>query len=83
MSDDLNDEMAQASTALFLQSGIDAIRAQLHTGHPSSSVCESCSAPIPPERQRAVPGATLCAGCQDVKERRSRHLAAQRGGYHA
>lgn len=83
MSDDLNDEMAQASTAVFLQSGIDAVRARLHTGQPSSQVCEGCAAPIPPARQRAVPGVTLCAGCQDVKERQSRHHSGHRGGHHA
>nr|WP_310615699.1 TraR/DksA C4-type zinc finger protein [Pantoea cypripedii] len=75
MSDDLNDEMAQASTALFIQRGIDTIRAQVHSGKPSKAFCESCGADIPDARQRAVPGVELCAGCQDVKERKDRHHA--------
>ena len=83
MSEDLNDEMAQASTALFIQRGVDAIRAKVHTGQPSSSVCEGCSAPIHPDRQKAVSGVTLCAGCQEIEELRSLHLSGKRGGYHA
>lgn len=76
MSDDLNDEMAQASTALFTQRGIDAIRAQVHSARPSKEFCECCGADIPPARQLAVPGVELCAGCQDVKEKLGRHRAA-------
>lgn len=83
MSEDLNDEMAQACTALFIQRGVDAIRAKVHTGQPSSSVCEGCGAPIHPDRQKAVPGVTLCAGCQEIEELRSLHLSGKRGGYHA
>lgn len=83
MSEDLNDEMAQACTALFIQRGVDAIRAKVHTGQPSSSVCEGCGAPIHPDRQKAVPGVTLCAGCQEIEELRSPHLSGKRGGYHA
>ncbi|RAT11118.1 MULTISPECIES: TraR/DksA C4-type zinc finger protein [Lonsdalea] len=73
MFDDLNDEMAQASTALFIQRGIDAIRAQVQCARPSKEFCECCGADIPLERQRAVPGVELCAGCQDVKEKQKRH----------
>ncbi|CCG85939.1 TraR/DksA C4-type zinc finger protein [Erwinia piriflorinigrans] len=76
MSDDLNDEMAQASTALFVQRGIDAIRAQVHCTQPSKAVCAWCAAAIPQARQLAVPGVELCAGCQDVKEHKGRHLSA-------
>jgi hypothetical protein len=42
MSDDLNDEMAQASTALFIQHGIDAIRAKVNSATPSKAFCECC-----------------------------------------
>lgn len=35
MNQDLNDELAQVSTTLFTQRGIDAIRLRLHTGEPS------------------------------------------------
>lgn len=76
MSDDLNDEMAQASTALFTQRGIDAIRAKVQCLRPSKEICECCGADIPPERQRAVPGVEFCAGCQDVKEKQMRHRSA-------
>jgi phage/conjugal plasmid C-4 type zinc finger TraR family protein len=75
MSDDLNDEMAQACTALFIQRGIDAARSQLRSDEPSNDFCECCGADIPTGRKRAMPGAKLCAGCQDVKEKKSRHMA--------
>ncbi|MGX5056697.1 TraR/DksA C4-type zinc finger protein [Enterobacter asburiae] len=76
MSDDLNDEMAQASTALFIQHGIDAIRARVHSVKPSKAFCEYCGAAIPAARQIAVPGVDLCAGCQEVEEKKNRHRAA-------
>ena len=75
MSDDLNDEMAQASTALFIQHGIDAIRAKVNSATPSKALCECCGAAIPVARQLAVPGVELCAGCQEVKEMKNRHRA--------
>lgn len=55
MSEDLNDEMAQASTAIFIQRGIDAVRAKVHSVHPSKEVCECCGADIPVARQLASP----------------------------
>jgi len=84
MSDDLNDEMAQACTALFIQRGIDAARSQLRTDEPSNEFCECCGADIPAGRQRAMPGVKLCAGCQDVKEKKALHMAGSyRGARHA
>lgn len=84
MSDDLNDEMAQASTALFIQHGIDAIRAKVNAATPSKAFCECCGAAIPVARQLAVPGVELCAGCQEVKEMKNRHRAGGvRGKRHA
>lgn len=82
MSDDLNDEMAQASTALFTQNGIDAIRSQVHSVNPSKEFCECCGADIPKARQRAVPGVELCAGCQDNKEKKNRHWVTGNRGMH-
>lgn len=84
MSDDLNDEMAQASTALFIQHGIDAVRSQLRSDEPSKEFCECCGADIPLARQRAMPGVKLCAGCKDVDEKKARHIAGSyRGTRHA
>ncbi|WP_338627999.1 TraR/DksA C4-type zinc finger protein [Enterobacter sp. JJBC] len=80
MSDDLNDEMAQASTAVFTQRGIDAIRAKVHSSRPSKETCECCGADIPVARQLAVPGVALCAGCQDVEEKQSVHRASGNRG---
>ncbi|MDI6538649.1 TraR/DksA C4-type zinc finger protein [Pantoea ananatis] len=74
MSDDLNDEMAQASTALFIQRGIDAVRSRLRSDRPSNELCDCCGAAIPPARQRAIPGAELCADCQFVEEKKSCHM---------
>jgi len=82
MSDDLNDEMAQASTALFIQRGIDAARSQLRTDEASNEFCECCGADIPTGRQRAMPGVKLCAGCQDVKEKKALHMAGSYRGTH-
>ncbi|WP_432369413.1 TraR/DksA C4-type zinc finger protein (plasmid) [Pantoea allii] len=33
---------------------------------------------MPPARQRAVPGVRLCTGCQEVSDKKSRHIAAGR-----
>ncbi|PXV76844.1 TraR/DksA C4-type zinc finger protein [Pantoea sp. PNA 03-3] len=79
MSDDLNDEMAQASTALFIQRGIDAVRSRLRSDRPSNEFCDCCGAAIPLARQRAMPGAELCADCQYVEEKKSRHMAGGNG----
>lgn len=73
MSEDLNDEMAQTSTAIFTQRGIDAIRAKVRSQQPSKEICECCGADIPVARQLAVPGVELCAGCQDFKEKQGLH----------
>jgi len=35
---------------------------------PEARTCESCGKPIPPERIEAVPGAVLCARCQEREE---------------
>ena len=78
LSQDLNDELAQASTAQFTQRGIDAIRLRLRTGEPSKDACECCAADIPPARQRAVPGVRFCTRCQEISEKKSRHPAAGR-----
>lgn len=78
MTQDLNDELAQASTAQLTQRGIDAIRLRLRTGELSKDICECCAADIPPARQRAVPGVRFCTGCQEVSEKKSRHIAAGR-----
>ena len=84
MSEDLNDEMAQASTAIFIQRGIDAIREKVHSVHPSKEVCECCGADIPVARQLAVPGVELCAGCQAVKAKQGVHgVSGSRGMRHA
>ena len=83
MSEDLNDEMAQATTAVFTQRGIDAIRAKVHSEHPSKEICECCGSGIPVGRQLAVPGVELCAGCQEVKEKQDVHrVSGSRGRGH-
>lgn len=62
MTDDLNDEMAQPSTAIFMQRSIDAIWAQVHTALLSKEICGYCGFNISLDRQLAVPGMKLCAG---------------------
>lgn len=82
MSEDLNDELAQVTTAMFVQQGVNAIRQQIHRDQPSKALCDCCGAAIPLARQQAVPGVELCAGCQDVSEKRSKHhsVTGNRGG---
>ena len=36
---------------------------------PETRPCSACGKTIPPERLQAIPGATLCAGCQQNEER--------------
>ena len=44
------------------------------TGHhctaPSRHQCEECDDPIPEARRVALPGVTLCVGCQTLLEKR-------------
>ncbi|WP_414057281.1 TraR/DksA family transcriptional regulator [Pantoea dispersa] len=52
---------------------------QIAAARPKSAVvsctfCESCDAPIPEARRRAVQGVELCVSCQEIKERRSAHI---------
>ncbi len=46
-----------------LADAIARARVNLRTGT-SLSQCEDCDAPIPPARQKAVPGVRLCVACQ-------------------
>ncbi len=50
-----------------VKDGIERARRNLHKG-PSLSHCEECDAPIPPARQRAVPGVRLCVVCQEAAD---------------
>ncbi len=45
---------------------VQAARARLDAG--TYGVCDDCSRPIPPERQEAIPYATLCIVCQSRRE---------------
>ena len=58
-------EMADREFALAAQ------RAACSAG-PSCSHCLDCGEPIPAERQRAVPGVTLCVECQSSQEHQGR-----------
>ncbi|EBY8686222.1 TraR/DksA family transcriptional regulator [Salmonella enterica subsp. enterica serovar Agona] len=80
MSQDLNDEMAQESTAMFIQQGVNAVRSRLRSGKPSLEFCDCCGAPIPEARRLAIPSVELCTGCQDVSEKREKHHSPVSGG---
>ena len=54
-------EMADREFALAAQ------RAMCQVGH-SVSHCLNCGESIPPARQRALSGVTLCVGCQTEQE---------------
>ncbi len=56
--------------------GIRRAQSRLPQG-PARAQCAECGEPIPPERQRAVPGVQLCLACQ----RRSDEEAAVFSGY--
>lgn len=50
--------------------GIQRVVGALHAApHAAPLFCEWCEAEIPEPRRGAVPGCTLCLGCQQVKER--------------
>lgn len=36
--------------------------------------CEDCGNEIPQARRQAVPWATTCIGCQNLRERRGKHV---------
>lgn len=58
-------EMADRERALAAQ------RAHCPSGV-SASHCQDCGEPIPVERQRAMPGVTLCVDCQSWEEHHRR-----------
>ncbi|KQN58247.1 TraR/DksA family transcriptional regulator [Erwinia sp. Leaf53] len=39
----------------------------------SAFFCESCDAPIPEARRKALDGVTLCVACKEVDELKSTH----------
>ena len=61
------DGAVQEQIDATVKDGIERARRQLHRG-PSLSRCEECDAPIPPARQRAVPGVRLCIACQEAAD---------------
>ncbi len=50
-----------------VKDAIARARRNLPTG-PSLSHCEECDVPIPPARQKAVPGVRLCVACQEAAD---------------
>lgn len=51
-----------------VKDAIARARRNLPSG-PSLTHCEECDAPIPPARQKAVPGVRLCVTCQEAADR--------------
>ena len=69
-------DLAQAQEELERARSID--RARLHRpGGTSLQVCEAprCGAPIPLQRQLALPGVRLCVACAGEQERQQRLFA--------
>jgi phage/conjugal plasmid C-4 type zinc finger TraR family protein len=65
-------EIAQLSnlfeTEALVRAARDRIREQ--QSRPSLEECSDCGEPIPPARQRAVPGVQLCIDCAELADRR-------------
>lgn len=53
-----------ANIDAVIQNGIDVVRASMPSG-PSAEYCQDdlCGEPIPPARQKAVPGCQYCVDC--------------------
>ncbi|MCU5773094.1 TraR/DksA family transcriptional regulator [Erwiniaceae bacterium BAC15a-03b] len=48
-------------------------KATMRTTQISAFFCESCDAPIPEARRKAIDGVTLCVDCQTLSELKSSH----------
>lgn len=62
----------QASEELLMRGRLDEIRrfaGASRASRPGSRKCAGCDCPIPAKRLRALPGATLCIGCQREAEK--------------
>ncbi|MDK2357450.1 TraR/DksA C4-type zinc finger protein [Enterobacter cloacae subsp. dissolvens] len=70
MSADLVDE-AQTVAQLFVDCQVSQIRRAVAVTVQTLK-CEECDNDIPAARRKAVPGARLCVGCQEVAELRQR-----------
>ena len=49
-------------------------RHRLPTAITSNDECEECGDPIPAARRQAAPWATTCIECQQIYERKGRHV---------
>lgn len=60
-------DIAAEIEASAREAALQQVRARAGGCHVRSH-CEDCGAPIPPERQEAVPGCTRCVLCQTYFE---------------
>jgi len=58
-----NDDAVQQQIDSTIEDAISRARQDLGSGE-SLTHCEECGEPIPPARQKAVPGVRLCINCQ-------------------
>ncbi|MDF7662381.1 TraR/DksA family transcriptional regulator [Erwiniaceae bacterium L1_54_6] len=65
-------DIAQERAAEMLAHQIAAARPK--SAAVGCTFCESCEAPIPEARRRAIQGVELCVTCQEIKERKSAHF---------
>lgn len=65
-------DLATAEIAAFNSSALAECRKKRLRALRSHRKCAICSAPIPPERRKAVPGVRLCVDCQEEAERGNR-----------
>ena len=63
-----------------VEDAVKRARSRMRRG-PGLSHCEECDAPIPPARQKAVPGVRLCVACQEAvdKEQDASQIYNRRG----
>ncbi|HEU4671040.1 MAG TPA: DksA/TraR family C4-type zinc finger protein [Dyella sp.] len=65
------DGAVQEQIDATVDDAVKRARQQLRQG-PGRMHCESCDAPIPEARRKAVPGVRLCVACQSEQDREAR-----------
>ncbi len=63
-----NDDSVNDQIAASVADEVARVRGRLLQGE-SLEECETCGEPIPPARQKALPGVRLCLACQEEEDK--------------
>lgn len=66
------DGMVQEQIDNSIEDAITKVRQRLQPPGKSLEFCEECDAPIPKNRQLAIPGVRLCVECQQEQDNRNK-----------